>query len=61
MPKYIDDIGKLLIKDCENTFLSYNPEFIAQGEIVKGFYNPDIIFIVYMFYHFSISFYFYYI
>merc|ERR1711965_163774 len=43
MPKYIDDIGKLLIKDCENTFLSYNPEFIAQGEIVKGFYNPDII------------------
>lgn len=45
MPKYIDDIGKLLIKDCENTFLSYNPEFIAQGEIVKGFYNPDIILI----------------
>jgi len=45
MPKYIDTIGKQLICDCENTTLSYNPEFVAQGEIVKGFLNPDIILI----------------
>ena len=45
MPKYIDEIGKLLIDDCENTTLNYNPEFIAQGEIIKGFMNPDIILI----------------
>jgi nucleotide sugar dehydrogenase len=45
MPKYIDEIGKLLIKDCENTTLNYNPEFIAQGEIIKGFLHPDIILI----------------
>lgn len=43
MPKYIDIIGKTLISDCVNTTLNYNPEFIAQGEIIKGFLNPDII------------------
>ena len=32
MPSYIDKIGSLLLQDCENTTLSYNPEFIAQGE-----------------------------
>lgn len=45
MPKYIDDVGSVLIEDCENVSLSYNPEFIAQGEIIKGFRNPDIILI----------------
>ena len=45
MPKYINEIGKILIEDCENTTLNYNPEFIAQGEIIKGFLNPDIILI----------------
>jgi len=45
MPKYIDEIGRTLIEDCENTTLNYNPEFIAQGEIIKGFLNPDIILI----------------
>ena len=45
MPKYIDEVGKLLVEDCENTTISYNPEFIAQGEIIKGFLNPDIILI----------------
>lgn len=45
MPGYIRDIAKLLTKDCENTTVNYNPEFIAQGEIVKGFRNPDIILI----------------
>ena len=43
MPKYIDQIGVGLISDCENTYLSYNPEFVAQGAIVKGFKSPDII------------------
>lgn len=43
MPRYIDTIGKTLISDCVNTTLNYNPEFIAQGEIIKGFLNPDII------------------
>jgi len=45
MPGYIDTIGELLIKDCINTNLSYNPEFIAQGDIISGFLNPDIILI----------------
>ena len=45
MPKYIDQIGKNLILDCENSHLSYNPEFVAQGEIIKGFKNPDIVLI----------------
>ena len=43
MPCYIDEIGKTLITDCNECSLSYNPEFIAQGEIIKGFRNPDII------------------
>lgn len=45
MPKYIDEVGEFLIKDCENTTLNYNPEFIAQGDIIKGYLNPDIILI----------------
>ena len=45
MPGYIRDIANLLIKDCINTSINYNPEFIAQGEIIKDFRNPDIILI----------------
>ena len=45
MPKYIDEVGSFLISDCKNTTLSYNPEFIAQGEIIKGFLNPDMVLI----------------
>ena len=45
MPKYINEVGKYLLSNCENTTLNYNPEFIAQGEIIKGFLNPDIILI----------------
>ena len=33
MPKYTKDVGLLPIKDCENTTLSYNPEFIAHCDI----------------------------
>lgn len=43
MPGYIRDIGNCLLKDCINTTLSYNPEFIAQGEIIKGMEYPDMI------------------
>ena len=43
MPKYIDQVGKHLLCDCENTYLSYNPEFVAQGDIILGFQKPDII------------------
>jgi len=43
MPTYIDNIGNFLINDCINCHLSYNPEFVAQGDIIKGFKNPDII------------------
>ena len=43
MPKYIDEIAVHLLNDCVNCHLSYNPEFVAQGDIVHGFENPDII------------------
>ena len=43
MPKYIDTIGNQLLDACSNCTLSYNPEFVAQGDIVNGFENPDII------------------
>ena len=45
MPKFIDEVGSFLLSDCENTTLSYNPEFIAQGDIIKGFLYPDMILI----------------
>ena len=45
IPTYIDKIGNNLITDCENCDLSYNPEFVAQGDIINGFRNPDIILI----------------
>jgi nucleotide sugar dehydrogenase len=43
MPKYIDEIGNGLLSDCTNCYLSYNPEFVAQGDIIRGFLKPDII------------------
>jgi len=43
MPKYIDEVGNILISDCQNCHLSYNPEFVAQGDIISGFKRPDII------------------
>ena len=45
MPGYIDQIGISLLKDCKNCTLSYNPEFIAQGDIIRGFQYPDILLI----------------
>lgn len=43
MPHYIDQIAQQLIQDCSNCSMNYNPEFVAQGEIIKGFENPDMI------------------
>lgn len=45
MPNYINEVGKFLLQDCKNTTISYNPEFIAQGEIIKGFEYSDMILI----------------
>ena len=45
MPGYIREIGRFLIRDCENTTLNYNPEFIAQGAIMWGFLHPDVVLI----------------
>ena len=36
MPGYVRQTGRFLIRDCENCTLSYNPEFIAQVEILKS-------------------------
>jgi nucleotide sugar dehydrogenase len=43
MPKYIDTIATLIMKDCPSCSINYNPEFVAQGDIVRGFSKPDII------------------
>ncbi len=44
-PGYIRNIASLLLKDCENCSISYNPEFIAQGSIISNFQRPDMILI----------------
>ena len=43
MPKYIDEVANVLCSDCTDCHLSYNPEFVAQGDIINGFKSPDII------------------
>jgi len=45
LPGYLANVGKYLLRDCINTTLSYNPEFIAQGDIINGFLKPDIVLI----------------
>jgi len=37
IPGYARTIGKLLLKDCVRTTLSYNPAFVAQGDIMDGY------------------------
>ena len=36
MPEYLKNIGQHLIRDCKNTTINYNPEFIAQGKDRKS-------------------------
>jgi len=43
MPHYIDQIATPLLEQSVNCSINYNPEFVAQGDIVKGFENPDMI------------------
>jgi len=45
LPGYTRNTARFLLKDCVNTTVSYNPEFIAQGEIIKGLENPDMVLI----------------
>jgi len=45
MPGYCRSTGSFLLRDCPNTTLSYNPEFIAQGDVVRGLLNPDMVLI----------------
>lgn len=44
-PGFIENKAKNLLIDCQNITISYNPEFIAQGSIIKDFENPDTILI----------------
>jgi len=45
LPGYIANVGRFLIQDCKNCTLSYNPEFIAQGDIINGQLRPDMVLI----------------
>lgn len=45
MPGYIAKTGSFLLEGCDGCTLSYNPEFIAQGEIMKGLAEPDVVLI----------------
>jgi UDPglucose 6-dehydrogenase len=45
IPGYINRIGKSLLSECTDTTLNYNPEFIAQGDIINGILTPDLVLI----------------
>lgn len=45
IPGYIAKVGRYLISDTKNCSLSYNPEFIAQGDIINGQLRPDMVLI----------------
>eukprot|EP01127_Copromyxa_protea_P003773 TRINITY_DN13563_c0_g1_i1.p1 TRINITY_DN13563_c0_g1~~TRINITY_DN13563_c0_g1_i1.p1 ORF type:complete len:372 (-),score=80.55 TRINITY_DN13563_c0_g1_i1:38-1153(-) len=45
LPGYIANVARFLLRDCVNVTLSYNPEFIAQGDVMRGLVNPDMILI----------------
>lgn len=44
-PGYIKNTAQPLLSDCDDITLSYNPPFIAQGEIIKGLVTPDMVLI----------------
>lgn len=44
-PGYTEHAKLNLLRDCPGTTLSYNPEFIQQGNIVHGFLFPDFVLI----------------
>ncbi len=43
--RYIQRVARYIVRDCEGVTVSYSPEFIAQGAIVWGLQNPDLILI----------------
>lgn len=45
LPGYICNEGLALLSYCRNCSLSYNPEFIAQGNIIQGQLCPDMVLI----------------
>jgi UDPglucose 6-dehydrogenase len=45
MPGYIDTIAPAILADCQNVTVSYSPEFIAQGAIIAGTLEPDMVLI----------------
>ena len=45
MPGYCDQIAPSLLSNCTNVTVSYSPEFIAQGAIVMGTLQPDMVLI----------------
>ena len=45
LPGYIASTGSCLLEDCDGCTLSYNPEFIAQGAIMRGLAEPDVVLI----------------
>jgi len=45
LPGYTAHTARFLLRDCPNTTISYNPEFIAQGDVVRGLVNPDVVLI----------------
>eukprot|EP00966_Prymnesium_polylepis_P227008 5252555-Prymnesium_polylepis.1 len=45
LPGYIAQVGSLLLEGCAGCTLSYNPEFIAQGEIMAGLANAEVVLI----------------
>ncbi len=44
-PGYVSKTAATLLADCSNITLSYNPPFVAQGEIIKGLATPDMVLI----------------
>ena len=45
LPGYIATVATTLLEGCDGATVSYNPEFIAQGDIMAGLARPDIVLI----------------
>jgi len=45
LPGFIAHTARYLLRDCENIDVSYNPEFIAQGDVISGLLKPDMVLI----------------
>jgi len=43
IPGYCKNISYSLLDKCEEITIAYSPEFIAQGNIINGLINPDVI------------------